>query len=328
MARKRMIDPSWLESGSLNGCHPMARLLFFGLISLSDDEGRLRGNCQYLRSVIFAYDEDITKYQVDEWLLQLQKVDSIIRSQVDSHIYIYLPKWLEYQCISKPTRSKLPQLPEKWCKNFLEFPENSQGNSGIPENSHSNGIEENRREEKGSEEKIPREILGNPEEIPFPENSTIQPEEKENISLPLFKKICFTFMKIYNHRNGQVMSPTGGNFTKAADIFRCENPEQLYNQAILVIDYFFETPFWFNTEKKEPGEIKKHLCTLGVFLAHLPAIIADYNQKKEEVEKKIESENTAKKYCDKMDELRKLVEEERSTGVETDQSASFLDPGG
>lgn len=364
MARKRMIDPEIWRDSRVIKLSNNAFILFIGVISTADDEGIIEPDAESYFFELARRELSIDK--IKSGFEELFKVGILI--PYDDKKYAFLHSWFKHQYIERPYETKRKRPPfeiviqykeyidgwektfstkantrkypiprsEKWEKTTENQSENSAGtftdhsvNVPLPFTDHSPPMEINRKEINRKEEK---EILGEnqdfDEEITFPESPTIQLEEEKDFSLPFFKKLCIAFMKVYNQQNGQVASPTGGNYTKAADIFNCENPEKLYNQAIQVIDYFFKTPFWFNTEKKEPGKIKKHLCTLGVFLAHLPAIIADYNEKQEVQKLKTENENTGDDYAKMMDERRRQVEEERAIEGDVDQDSSPVDPGG
>ena len=48
----------WLDE-KIGSLPPEARLLYIGTWSLADDNGVLRGNPAYIRSQLFAYDEDL-----------------------------------------------------------------------------------------------------------------------------------------------------------------------------------------------------------------------------------------------------------------------------
>lgn len=111
MARKRMIDPSFWVDEKLGTIDPHARLLFMGLISQSDDEGRLNGHPALIRSLIFPYDHQISVDDVEEWLTLLAADERklIIRYEVDYQKYIWIPNFKKHQTINKPQKSKLPE---------------------------------------------------------------------------------------------------------------------------------------------------------------------------------------------------------------------------
>lgn len=116
MARKRMIDPSFWEDEKLGTLEPTARLLFMGLISQADDDGRLKGHPSLLRSLIFPYDESITIAHIESWLILLaDKERSLIaRYEVDNQKYIWVRNFKKHQTINKPQKSKLPSYQDSY----------------------------------------------------------------------------------------------------------------------------------------------------------------------------------------------------------------------
>ena len=59
MPRRRLIRPDFWTDSRVSLLSRDERLLLIGMISHADDEGRLMGRPSYLRSVIFADDDDI-----------------------------------------------------------------------------------------------------------------------------------------------------------------------------------------------------------------------------------------------------------------------------
>ena len=108
MARRRMIDPGVWGSEHILTLSIFDRLFWIGLSSNADDEGRLRGNPNYLRGIIFPYDE-VTSQEILTSLARLSEQGLIlIYSDKDEKSYIQIAKWLEYQRIDKPQSSKFP----------------------------------------------------------------------------------------------------------------------------------------------------------------------------------------------------------------------------
>lgn len=132
MARKRMIDPSIWADERFARLSPEAQVMFIGLISNADDEGRLPGNAAYLASSIFPYKglsiEKATKIR-DEVLTTMRSATLYV---VDDCEYIQLKKFNTYQNINRPSDSKYPSLTEQSVNDHGEL---------IP-----NRIEENRKE--------------------------------------------------------------------------------------------------------------------------------------------------------------------------------------
>lgn len=98
MARKRMIDPTIWEDENFGKLSPRAKILFIGLFSNADDEGRIRANDSYLRSTVFMYDDisltDVRQL-VDEVTKHIKTV--VLYESQDGNRYIELKKWEEYQ---------------------------------------------------------------------------------------------------------------------------------------------------------------------------------------------------------------------------------------
>lgn len=146
MARKRMIDPTFWTDEKLGTLTALTRLLFMGLISNADDEGRLPGHPALVKSQIFPYDVDITVQNVSDWLKNLAELDMIQVYSVKGQTYIQINNFLKYQSINRPTPSNYP-APQTENEGSL----NTHG--VISEDSRL--IEEKRKEieEKGIEEK-------------------------------------------------------------------------------------------------------------------------------------------------------------------------------
>lgn len=65
MARKRMIDPGIWTSEDFANLSMLARLVWVGLISNADDEGRGKANTAYLKSQLFPYDDELSLKKID-----------------------------------------------------------------------------------------------------------------------------------------------------------------------------------------------------------------------------------------------------------------------
>lgn len=105
MSRIRTIKPEFWEDEKLGKVSRDARLLFVGLISLADDDGRLRANPTLIRAQVFPYD---TKTDVSAWLEELSRARRIILYQADGESYAEIPKFNKHQKIDRPSPSKLP----------------------------------------------------------------------------------------------------------------------------------------------------------------------------------------------------------------------------
>ena len=112
MARIRTIKPTLWQSEQLGRVAPLCRLLFIGLISQADDDGRQRGAAALVKSLVFPYD-DLAVAEVDRMLAALAQVGLIVRYQHDGASYIAIPTFADHQAINRKTDSTLPAPPDQ-----------------------------------------------------------------------------------------------------------------------------------------------------------------------------------------------------------------------
>lgn len=112
MARKRMIDPNIWQSEDFGKLSNLAKVVFIGLFSLADDEGRGRANPVYLRSTLFPYNEKMRSTDVEVALSEISRNMSIVFYSCDGNNYYNLLSWNTFQKIDKPTDSKIPAFDE------------------------------------------------------------------------------------------------------------------------------------------------------------------------------------------------------------------------
>lgn len=144
MARKRMIDPAFWQSEHISRLSLFERLVFIGLFSLADDEGRGRANPRLLCSELFPYDRVKTDDMVSA-LANIARYASVVFYEAGGCAYYSLLNWKKWQKVEKPRPSLIPPCPE---------PSSSIPRSLVEESANSRGsvapniIEKNIREEK------------------------------------------------------------------------------------------------------------------------------------------------------------------------------------
>jgi hypothetical protein len=94
-----MLYASVWESPEFVKLSLQARLLYIGMITFADDDGRLRGSSELLKSKVFPEDTIITSKMVRVWMNEIVKVGLITFYKVKEEYYIEHPKWLKYQRI-------------------------------------------------------------------------------------------------------------------------------------------------------------------------------------------------------------------------------------
>lgn len=103
-----MIDPSIWSSEDFSELSMLARLTWIGLISNADDEGRGKANAAYVKSQIFAYDDELTVKEIEGALSEIAKSMSIRFYEVDGKKYFQLTNWSKFQTINRPSPSQIP----------------------------------------------------------------------------------------------------------------------------------------------------------------------------------------------------------------------------
>lgn len=128
MARKRMIDPSLWQSEDFSKLSILARLIWIGLFSNADDEGRGRANPVYIKSTLFAYDEDISLAKITKSLAEIEQSMSITMYEIDGKKYYQLESWAKFQVINRPSPSQIPPKNGAFQDNHGVFSEYSVNN--------------------------------------------------------------------------------------------------------------------------------------------------------------------------------------------------------
>jgi len=107
MSRKRMLSPDiWTDEGFLE-LDPLARLLFIGLISHADDEGRGHAMAKALKAKVFPGD-DLDEGSVAALCGKLSENMRVQFYEVAGTRYYQLEKWQNHQSINRPSPSTIP----------------------------------------------------------------------------------------------------------------------------------------------------------------------------------------------------------------------------
>lgn len=93
MARSRNIKPGFFTNDELAECSPYARLLFAGLWTIADKEGRLDDRPKKIKALVLPFDT----VDCDELLTQLHAKNFITRYSVEGSHYIQINNWKKHQ---------------------------------------------------------------------------------------------------------------------------------------------------------------------------------------------------------------------------------------
>jgi microsomal dipeptidase-like Zn-dependent dipeptidase len=109
-----MIDPCIWQSEDFSKLSILAKVVWIGLFSNADDEGRGRAKASYVKSMIFPYDEDEKAIKkVDKTLDEIAQIMSIIFYIEDGNELYQLRNWGKFQTIDKPKNSVLSPCSDK-----------------------------------------------------------------------------------------------------------------------------------------------------------------------------------------------------------------------
>jgi hypothetical protein len=109
MARKRTIDPDLWTDAKVTQLSVPARLLYIGLISIADDEGRFEWNAVQIRNRVLP--DGASAADIGAWLAEIEAQELVGVYAVDGKSYGYHPAWHRHQSTSKPNESKFPDPP-------------------------------------------------------------------------------------------------------------------------------------------------------------------------------------------------------------------------
>ena len=91
--RSRNIKPGFFKNEVLAEMPPETRLLFIGLWTLADREGRIEDRPKRIKAELFAFDS----FDVDSMLSRLQSDGFLVRYEVDSTRFIQVANFVKHQ---------------------------------------------------------------------------------------------------------------------------------------------------------------------------------------------------------------------------------------
>lgn len=110
--RIRSIKPETWQDEKIGRLSDKGRLLFIGLITLADDEGRFRALPAAVIGHTFPYDEGMTATRVRRLLAELEATGIVVLYECDGVQYGAFRHWRRHQRIDRPTPSELPPPPD------------------------------------------------------------------------------------------------------------------------------------------------------------------------------------------------------------------------
>jgi DnaD/phage-associated family protein len=122
MARSRNIKPGFFLNDALSEVPPLGRILFAGLWTIADREGRLEDRPKKIKAEILPYDD----CDVDELLQELHHQGLIQRYQVEGKSYIWVINFKKHQNPHKNEVASVIPPPAEISGNFATSPEKAE----------------------------------------------------------------------------------------------------------------------------------------------------------------------------------------------------------
>lgn len=119
MARARNIKPGFFKNEVLAELHPLARILFIGLWTLADREGRLEDRPKRIKAECLPYDD----CDVDAFLWDLHRAGFILRYEVSGGRYIQILKFKEHQSPHFKEPPSVIPAPEESSASLVQAPD-------------------------------------------------------------------------------------------------------------------------------------------------------------------------------------------------------------
>lgn len=127
MARARNIKPGFFTNDDLAECDPFARILFVGLWTIADREGRLEDKPRKIKAMVLPYDD----VDCEKLLAQLHSKNFITRYAVDGNEFIQINNWKKHQ--NPHVKEAASEIPEQ----VMQPTENK----GAPEKHHTSTVQ-------------------------------------------------------------------------------------------------------------------------------------------------------------------------------------------
>jgi hypothetical protein len=108
--RIRSLKPEMWADERVGRLSREARLLCVCLITMADDEGRLRALPAAILGHAYLYDTDAPKL-LPRWIAELTESGIVIGYEHDGFPYLAFKHWRRHQRINRPTASAIPAPP-------------------------------------------------------------------------------------------------------------------------------------------------------------------------------------------------------------------------
>lgn len=207
MPRARNIKPSFFTNEALAECSMSARLLFIGLWTLADREGRLEDRPKKIRAEVFPYDLCDCAPLLDE----LAKGGFIVRYSVDGGSYIFIPTFTKHQSPHVKEKPSTIPAPDKHGASIGLEPDQHRTSTGQAPDKPSNSLNQHPLNPESGilNPECGMRNVGNPRTLPFPAAKSDPPKIPQTLDTDEFRE-AFTKWEAYLRERGDVVVTSSG----------------------------------------------------------------------------------------------------------------------
>ncbi len=110
--RIRTLKPEMWQDERIGRLSRDARLLLLGLVTMADDEGRIRALPATVAGHVFPYDDDAPR-KIPRWLAEITDSGVVVAYTHDDIPYLAFRHWRRHQRVNRATPSVLPAPPDQ-----------------------------------------------------------------------------------------------------------------------------------------------------------------------------------------------------------------------
>jgi hypothetical protein len=110
MARNRLIKKEFFRDEKVGSLPLGARLLFISMWIQADDSGNAVADPRLMRGEAFAFDDQISVANIDEWIGLLEKLGMVRRYEANGQRYLNICKFKKHQVINRPSEFRHPRM--------------------------------------------------------------------------------------------------------------------------------------------------------------------------------------------------------------------------
>jgi hypothetical protein len=110
---RRMVTSDMWEDDFVGSLSFLERVLWIGLITLVDDQGRMINNPVVIKSRIFPYDENVNRQAIEKGVQKFEEAGKVVSYEAGGKSLLQIVNWWKHQTPQWPQESRYP-APDGW----------------------------------------------------------------------------------------------------------------------------------------------------------------------------------------------------------------------